>query len=315
MVKVFLTSATKVNNEHGRLELSFLQDSTESDRFGIHEVTEDPDAADLILFIEREEAAGPRLEKVTEHPLYRQYKEKAFVVNPRYKGVPVVKGVYASIPEKWYDRSRFRSGHYLEVREDDILKQQGSIPSDAALYSFRGKLSTHPVRKRFQSISSDRGLITDTTELNFTPKMQMEADPSEFRRYREAYVESVRNSKFVLCPRGVGPSSLRLFECMLMGRAPVIISDAWVPPPGPQWDRFSVRVPERGVREIPELLRSFEARAEQMGRLARQVWEAWFSREASFRTVVNSCMSIKTKERAISDYIAYARMKAYQVVG
>ena len=40
----------------------------------------------------------------------------------------------------------------------------------------------------------------------------------------------IRRTRFVLCPRGQGVSSIRLFEVMKSGRVPVIISDAFVPP-------------------------------------------------------------------------------------
>jgi hypothetical protein len=58
-------------------------------------------------------------------------------------------------------------------------------------------------------------------------------------------------SKFVLCPRGYACSRWRLFETMMAGRVPVIISDQWVPPEGPAWERFSVRVSQKHVAQPP----------------------------------------------------------------
>ena len=52
----------------------------------------------------------------------------------------------------------------------------------------------------------------------------------------------------MICPRGWGSSSIRLFEVMEMGRVPVIISDAWVNE-APKWADFSVRVSEADVFE------------------------------------------------------------------
>ena len=34
----------------------------------------------------------------------------------------------------------------------------------------------------------------------------------------------LRQSKFVICPRGVGTSSIRLFECLRAGRVPIIVA-------------------------------------------------------------------------------------------
>jgi len=164
MATVFLTSATAPENEHGRLELGYLQDSARKDQFGVHNVSGDPDMADLILFVEREKAAGSQLEQVREHPLVQQYRHKCYVVNPRYKGIPYLPGVYASIRKKWYDRSRIRSSHYLEVREDEYFRDEGSIPDDVYLYSFRGKLGTAPIRQRLAELSHPRGTVQDTTD-------------------------------------------------------------------------------------------------------------------------------------------------------
>ena len=42
MATVYLTSATDPDDEHGRLELRYLEDSAERDRFGVHEVVRSP---------------------------------------------------------------------------------------------------------------------------------------------------------------------------------------------------------------------------------------------------------------------------------
>src|SRR2546430_7005512 len=44
------------------------------------------------------------------------------------------------------------------------------------------------------------------------------------------------------------------------GRVPVIVSDDWVEPTGPNWDEFTIRVPEGAVADIPRLLESREDR-------------------------------------------------------
>ena len=73
---------------------------------------------------------------------------------------------------------------------------------------------------------------------------------------RARYVGSIKDSAFVLCPRGGGTSTFRLFETMMLGRVPVILSDQWVPRVGPDWESFSLRVMERDVSKVPRLLES-----------------------------------------------------------
>ena len=41
---------------------------------------------------------------------------------------------------------------------------------------------------------------------------------------------------------------------MKSGRAPAIVSDDWEPPAGPDWESFSVRIAERDIERVPEIL-------------------------------------------------------------
>jgi hypothetical protein len=90
------------------------------------------------------------------------------------------------------------------------------------------------------------------------------------------------NSKFVLAPRGLGTSTWRLFEAMRMARCPVIISDAWVPPEGINWDSCSIRLRESDVAELPTILEARESDAAQLGQNALYEWQRCFSMEGAF---------------------------------
>jgi hypothetical protein len=126
--------------------------------------------------------------------------------------------------------------------------------------------------------------------------------------YERRYAELTKATKFVLCPRGVSASSVRLFETMRMGRVPVILSDGWIPPVGPRWDEFSLRVPERDFTQLPALLERFEPEAVTMGGLARKEWERWFSEEVVFHQLVELCLDIRAKRKlpeSLSRWTAY----------
>lgn len=311
MATVFLTSATAPDDEHGRLELRYLRASAERDRFGVHDVVERPSDADLLLFVEREDAAGDRLDRVRAHPLLRQYRSRCYVVNPRYKGIPYLPGVYASVPRKWYDRSRLRPSHYPEVQENQAFRDKGPVPDDGLLYSFRGTIGTAPVRRRLADRRHPRGVVHDTTDTGMTPMMKMRGMDREVQQYMQRYAVLTAESKFVLCPRGMGPSSLRIYETMLMGRAPVILSDQWVPPPGPHWPDFSVRLPESALSRLPAVLEAHEDRAPSMGRAARQAWEHWFSPAATFHRVVEWCLDVRRTRPSPLDHWRRLRSRAY----
>ncbi|HET6566636.1 MAG TPA: exostosin family protein [Rhodothermales bacterium] len=311
MAKVLLLSAAPEGDGrfpyYARHDLERLLRSASKDKFRWHVLTEDPGAADVIIFVERAHGAGANLEYVSVHPYTMQYREKCFVCNARYKGIPFLPGVYASIERPGQFKQRVRSGHYLEVAEKDHLVCEPATGDHAYLYSFIGAIGTAAVRSRIARLEHRRGMVVDTTR----EKPREGEDASEGGRYHLRYVDAVKKSAFVLCPRGIGVSTLRLFETLKMGRAPVIIADQWVPPEGPEWERFSLRIGEDQVHTIPAVLERNEARAKEMGHLARAAWEDWFSEEASFHRVVEWCLDIKDKRIAsegILRYTAYAQL-------
>jgi hypothetical protein len=117
------------------------------------------------------------------------------------------------------------------------------------------------------------------------------------------FLQLLNESKFSLCPRGRSPSSWRLFETLRAGRVPVIIGDKWMPPSiSLDWDRLSIRVPERDVANIPAMLTEREGEAQTMSRLARQTWEEWFSVEAFFHRTVESCLTLQARRRISERY-------------
>jgi hypothetical protein len=119
----------------------------------------------------------------------------------------------------------------------------------------------------------------------------------------DAYIEIMRRSSFVLCPRGYGSSSYRLFEALKMGRVPVVLSDAWIAPIGPNWEACSIFVREANAEHIPDLLEGLEKKAAAMGLAARRTWDEWFGPNVAFHRIVEWCLTL-LKERRIPEGIA-----------
>lgn len=311
MAKVLLLSVASEGDTafpyYARHDLDRLLRSARKDKYHRHSLTHDPETADLIIFVERGPAAGVHLEHVRAHPYTARYREKCFVCNARYKGVPYLPGVYASIEKADRFEQRVRSGHYLEIAEKDFLDYEPASAEHTYLYSFVGAVDTASVRSRLARLGHPGGMILDTSK----QKPREDFSEKEDGQYRTRYVDVIKQSAFVLCPRGVGVSTLRLFETLKMGRAPVIIADQWVAPEGPNWDEFSLRIAENQVHTIPDILERNESRATEMGSRARAVWEEWFSEEASFHRIVEWCLDIKNK-RIVSEgvlrYTAYTRL-------
>jgi hypothetical protein len=153
----------------------------------------------------------------------------------------------------------------------DLARNEPTLAMDAEpefLFSFLGRVATHPVRTEVVSLDSGS-----------TPCLDVADGPARFPsfEYSRTYAELLGRSRFVLCPRGFGASSIRTFEAMSLGRVPVIISDAWQPPPGIPWQELSVVIRERDVAGIPGMLEKLESRASAMGRLARTIFDQHFA--------------------------------------
>jgi hypothetical protein len=293
------TSATSKHVWYARRDYDRLLDAASRDRFRIHRLTDDPERADIILFVGSTE---PNLSDVRAHSYLRRWPAKCFLHHTGDRVIPFLPGVYASIERRWYRSWWCRSGFYLRVFDHQGLEDFENIGEAPYLFSFVGQAANAPVRRRLLELGGAGAFIRDSRLLSSEQK-------------RSVYVESMRDSKFILCPRGGGASSFRLFETMKVGRIPVVISDAWVPPVGPDWTRCSIRVAERDVANIPLILRSREADALQMGQAARREWEDWFSKEVAFHRITDWCLELLRSPRppavVTRFYVDVQRLRPY----
>jgi hypothetical protein len=154
-------------------------------------------------------------------------------------------------------------------------------PNIKYLFSFLGRASTHPIRSSVLRLDSD-----------MSPCLDVSSAAARFPDYdyRKTYDELLRDSRFILCPRGIGASSMRIFEAMRAGRVPVIISDDWLPPPGPPWEDISVRIMEKEVSTIPRILSRISNPIE-MGVQNRRFYDQCFSPELFLKSLVTSILS------------------------
>ena len=301
MAQVLLLSAAPESTDpYNRGAFRKLLESAKMDIFGRHSITDDPATADLILFAELY-GTGPYFEGVRKHSLVRKFREKCFLFCSNDFVIPFLPGVYASIEKRWAS-ARTRSGFYLAVSENEFV--DFTPPTDALpyLFSFLGATDTHPVRRRLATLSHPKGFFRDTSA-DYPDVLGGKLSEAEMRDYWRRYADISKSSKFILCPRGMGASSVRLFDTMRMGRVPVILSDEWIEPDGPCWSKFSLRIPETDVASIPAVVERHESRAVEMGKLARAQWEEWFSPPVSFHRVVEWCLEIQ-RGRKLPEKIA-----------
>jgi len=272
-------------------ELERMRESARRDRFRVHQLTDDPDAADLILYVDNAGTTKHFL-AVRSHDLYREYSHKCFLFSKDDYAIPFLAGVYASLPRRWQRDDHTRSGTYLKAFGHTHVPFKPLESGAPYLYSFVGKRTTHPVRDAIMDLEHPRQYVQDTAPL--WPYGDL--PPAQRQALEDNYRTISHGSSFILAPRGVGTSSIRLFESLRMGRAPVILSDSWVPPTGPAWSEFSVRIPEAEVADLPVILEDLEPRAVEMGRRAREAWDEWFSVEATFHRTVEWCLDIQAAQ-------------------
>jgi hypothetical protein len=285
--------ATVSNGQPDGAYLPVFRDLASHDRFKTHHLTDDPSRADVILFLDvNEHAADWKLSKIRVHTLTQAFRDKVFVYNELDQPWCAVQGLYASMPRNGFDRRRQRACAYLLQDFNPFIQsaRREAVEPDL-LYSFVGR-RCHSVREKVLKLPCSRAMLVDTSEANFFGQ-----DAAGMRDRQQEYARTLCRSKFVLCPRGSGTSSFRLFETMAAGRVPVIISDQWVPPEGPRWNDFSISVPESSMEAIPQILKEAEDRAAKMGAEARRQWEAWYAPDVLFHHMVEACLSIKNSRR------------------
>jgi len=278
MAKILVTS-TAVNTPSMPYALSDYRRvlrAAECDAVGAHSLVSDPDDADFLLFVG---GRGQFHFDVLRSPLYRAAPQKCFVLDGQDETLPGLPGIYMTLPKHALACSAYCYGFYIRVAENQVLREAAPFDECRHLYSFVGKVTNAPrVRGALLQLPADRALLRDSSS------GQRDQDAS--------YADVLAHSKFVLCPRGLGASSWRVFEAMRTGRSPVIISDDWRPPPGPRWDEFAVVVPENQIDSIPQRLEALESSAESMGRRAYEEWQRHFALDTAFHWLGNTLQSI-----------------------
>jgi hypothetical protein len=72
----------------------------------------------------------------------------------------------------------------------------------------------------------------------------------------EEYKDVLANSRYSLCPGGVGPSSIRFYESLRAGAIPVILSDKMKLPEikGLNWENCILKIPESDYKDLREII-------------------------------------------------------------
>ena len=239
-------------------DLVFVQDSTEADLKIIIEAVDNGIARTLGL----KRLMDPKLVAIAEGDRFN---------------FPLLPGLYVSISKNYANPKRSHSHAYWSylAETDGNPFCKGYVETEKKyLCCFTGK-SNIPLRSRIFSTLKNESKYFLKDTMHTYRHFDGRRDVNE----QEPYVRLIRESEFSICPRGKGASSIRLFESMRLGTAPIIIGDTWTAPLGPDWDSFSFRVKESEINTIPDLIETNRHRHKEMGLLARRAYENHFSKE------------------------------------
>lgn len=277
-MRLHITHDDAANADYGPWFVEYILRNAAASPYAVHIPEPEPTQADAILILSRGDEYSTQLRR---HPYLRQFHGKCYVYDVRDRPLTTLPGLYASMPKGRYRPVRHRTAGYFAPINEEIKRVAVAPPEPDLVCSFVGG-PTAPVR-RCLFRDNPFGKRSDVIIRNVYGWVLRESESEEKTlRFRE-FAELIARSRFVLCPRGIGVSSHRLFETMELGRVPVILSDGWVPPVGPDWPSFTLQVAERHWRQLPNVIEAANPFAAEMGERARRAWEEWFSPEIQFQ--------------------------------
>jgi hypothetical protein len=274
------------------------------DRQGLHRLVDEPEGAEVVLFTQCHMLPTDwRLRAVRDHAVTERFPERVMVYDERDRPWCGFPGVYVSMPSSSFQARWQRPWAYLPA-----AAATGPHEPDL-LFSFIGSASARCRRPLFD-LEHPAAVVEEVRGFTFF-------DPSseDFERRRRFFKEVLQRSRFVLCPRGRGTSSIRLYETLAAGRVPVVISDHWMPPPGPDWEALSIRWPEGTTEGLVEMLEERAADWPAMSSAARAAHAAFFSPEVWFHRVIELCLDLEDATRARPFPRGGLRNRAFLAVG
>lgn len=161
-----------------------------------------------------------------------------------------------------------------ELSKELILKEEKQYTA-----SFVGS-ATHPIRIKMAQILF--GKIDYQIWLkNWSPSV----DKPDFK----LFLELASKSKYMLCPRGYGLNSFRLYEAFQLNCVPVIITDKSYLPWQDElnWSEFSILIDENNLSHIDEILKNIDD--EQYNKLlttGKNLYSSYFTLNGMYDNII-----------------------------
>jgi glycosyltransferase involved in cell wall biosynthesis len=269
-INVYLTSFVNINNESLKIARNLMMISR-----GIRNIN-DPNNADVILYIDNGYYGLSQIRTYFE-ALKNFSRQQIIVYSETDWPLPWAPGAYPSLSSRVKDKDPYFSWCFLSASHSNLYTRSLPDIKPCYLFSFLGRISTHPVRKKISQLHNP-----STPCLDINDAKLYFSDYS----YSSTYYNLIQSSKFILCPRGFGRGSIRVYEAMALGRVPIIISDAWKEHSEPDMSSCCIRIPEKAIENIPQILAAYEHKAEELGNKARKLFEHYFAPEVFFERLI-----------------------------
>jgi hypothetical protein len=232
----------------------------------------DPARADVIILWEGFEYKTIDYISVLENdPTLRQHADRCYAINYDDHPEGFLPGLYTSLERPFFNAAIHRIWPFMLMNNPMVYNLTWNEVMQAPpklLFSFTGAAS-HAVRKRLF------GLYAGKTG-NF-PVEHINKWYNHGEAERKRFIDIALDSAFCLCPHGYCSYTPRITEIMAMGRVPVVIADDWIPFAFEDNISYYIRVAERDIEHLPDILSQRAREAEEIGRSARLLWEKYFS--------------------------------------
>lgn len=150
----------------------------------------------------------------------------------------------------------------------------GVEPSNKDLLcSFVGCLVTHRVRSMMWNARPR------SRDVKLIARRAWHYELSDRARNQNEYRNILARSRYSLCPRGTGASTIRFWESLQAGAIPVLLSDAMKLPDRWDWNKTILRIAESEVAKWPRTIRDVPQNTESAMRKNCLAAHAHFSGE------------------------------------
>lgn len=258
-------------------------------------LTDNPEIADIILLCDLR--FDNYYQIISENEILKKYINKCFLLSNFANPITYIRGLYTNAERSFFNFGRIHSCSYTAFYEafknTFIFNHEPNMAQNKKyFFSFVGRNCHISRDKIFGMDFTRKDLFFEETSKTYD---LYQRDLKDLTMEKKFY-ESLLGSKFSLCPRGWGANSYRLFESMMLGVSPIIISDEWVLPKGPRWEDFSIFIKVRDLASLEQIVSRYEDKYIEMGQAARQAYLQYFDEKVYFNYVIENCLQIRSNQ-------------------